>query len=171
MLSWHCDIRPACLFQLSISLSNENIMDPLNITFPFIWNPKVCFEINLIYKMFKVSIFSLIYCFQQCFIMIDFVTDISFAGHGNFVSSICVVPANKQCDQPLVATGCTDSSIRLFAFGQKQPVAQLIGHSSNVSSLRAGSRGIILSGSWDSTVKQWLNHSCVQTMAGMATKI
>ena len=90
----------------------------------------------------------------------------SSAGHGCFVSSICILPPNKHCEQALIATGATDSTIRLFGLDQAQPVAQLVGHSGNVSALKAGPNGLLISGSWDSTVKQWLKENCVQTMAG-----
>ena len=99
--------------------------------------------------------------------MLSYCLELAFAGHGNFVSSICLIAPHAHCEETLVATGCQDASIRLFSLSQKQPVNQLLGHTGNVSALRSGgSRGMIVSGSWDSSVKQWLQGNCVQTMNG-----
>ncbi|CAG5130369.1 unnamed protein product [Candidula unifasciata] len=87
-------------------------------------------------------------------------------GHSNFVSSICVIPPDDTYPQGLIATGSNDKSILAYIPGVPDPVFKLTGHEGNVCALASGKFGFLLSGSWDTTARVWLNQKCVMVLEG-----
>ncbi|XP_014010967.2 phospholipase A-2-activating protein isoform X1 [Salmo salar] len=66
----------------------------------------------------------------------------------------------------LIATGGNDHNICVFTLDQPQPLFTLKGHKNTVCALSSGKFGTLLSGSWDTTAKVWLNEKCMMTLQG-----
>nr|XP_008101669.1 PREDICTED: phospholipase A-2-activating protein isoform X2 [Anolis carolinensis] len=88
------------------------------------------------------------------------------SGHSNFVSSVCVIPPSDLYPRGLVATGGNDNNICIFTLDNSAPLYVLKGHKNTVCSLSSGKFGTLLSGSWDTTAKVWLNDKCMMTLQG-----
>ncbi|XP_029975404.1 phospholipase A-2-activating protein [Salarias fasciatus] len=88
------------------------------------------------------------------------------SGHSNFVSCVCIIAPNETYPRGLVATGGNDNNICVFTLDQPQPLFTLKGHKNTVCTLSSGKFGTLLSGSWDTTAKVWLNEKCMMTLQG-----
>ncbi|XP_074850154.1 phospholipase A-2-activating protein isoform X2 [Carettochelys insculpta] len=88
------------------------------------------------------------------------------SGHSNFVSSVCIIPPNEIYPRGLIATGGNDHNICIFTLDTTAPLYVLKGHKNTVCSLSSGKFGTLLSGSWDTTAKVWLNDKCMMTLQG-----
>ncbi|XP_028911100.1 phospholipase A-2-activating protein isoform X2 [Ornithorhynchus anatinus] len=88
------------------------------------------------------------------------------SGHSNFVSCVCIIPASDIYPRGLVATGGNDHNICVFTLDRSSPLYVLKGHKNTVCSLSSGKFGTLLSGSWDTTAKVWLNDKCMMTLQG-----
>nr|XP_006127304.1 phospholipase A-2-activating protein [Pelodiscus sinensis] len=88
------------------------------------------------------------------------------SGHSNFVSCVCVIPSNENYPRGLIATGGNDHNICIFTLDNTTPLYVLKGHKNTVCSLSSGKFGTLLSGSWDTTAKVWLNDKCMMTLQG-----
>ncbi|CAH8511329.1 unnamed protein product [Dicrocoelium dendriticum] len=85
-------------------------------------------------------------------------------GHQNYVSAVA---AHAPTDGiPLIYTGSNDNSIRAYSLGHSQPDFTLIGHTDTVCALTVDPNGILVSGSWDKSVKVWRDRNCVGTIQG-----
>ncbi|XP_029462252.1 phospholipase A-2-activating protein isoform X2 [Rhinatrema bivittatum] len=87
-------------------------------------------------------------------------------GHSGFVSSVCIIPASDNYPRGLIATGGNDHNICVFTLDNPNPLYVLKGHRNTVCSLSSGKFGTLLSGSWDTTAKVWLNDKCMMTLQG-----
>ncbi|XP_046904858.1 phospholipase A-2-activating protein [Hypomesus transpacificus] len=87
-------------------------------------------------------------------------------GHSNFVSCVCMIAPSETYPRGLIATGGNDHNICVFSLDQPQPLFTLKGHKNTVCTLSAGKFGTLLSGSWDTTAKVWLNEKCMMTLEG-----
>ncbi|XP_026569208.1 phospholipase A-2-activating protein isoform X1 [Pseudonaja textilis] len=87
-------------------------------------------------------------------------------GHSNFVSCVCVIPPSDLYPRGLIATGGNDNNICIFTLDKPTPLYVLKGHKNTVCSLSSGKFGTLLSGSWDTTAKIWLNDKCMMTLQG-----
>uniref|UniRef100_G3Q7X6 PFU domain-containing protein n=1 Tax=Gasterosteus aculeatus aculeatus TaxID=481459 RepID=G3Q7X6_GASAC len=90
----------------------------------------------------------------------------SLSGHSNFVSCVCIITPSETYPRGLIATGGNDNNICVFTLDQSQPLFTLTGHKSTVCTLSSGKFGTLLSGSWDTTAKVWLNEKCMMTLQG-----
>ncbi|XP_072173006.1 phospholipase A-2-activating protein-like [Diadema setosum] len=88
------------------------------------------------------------------------------SGHQNFVSCVCVLPPSEKYTQGLIMTGSNDAKIHAYTLESPMPVYKLEGHKNTVCALAAGKFGTLLSGSWDTTAKVWLNERNVMTLQG-----
>ncbi|XP_064147893.1 phospholipase A-2-activating protein isoform X2 [Loxodonta africana] len=88
------------------------------------------------------------------------------SGHSNFVSCVCILPSSDIYPQGLIATGGNDHNICVFSLDSPAPLYILKGHKNTVCSLSSGKFGTLLSGSWDTTAKVWLNDKCMMTLQG-----
>ncbi|XP_032069601.1 phospholipase A-2-activating protein isoform X2 [Thamnophis elegans] len=88
------------------------------------------------------------------------------SGHTNFVSCVCVIPPSDLYPRGLIATGGNDSNICIFTLDKSTPLYVLKGHKNTVCSLSSGKFGTLLSGSWDTTAKVWLNDKCMMILQG-----
>ncbi|XP_061566356.1 phospholipase A-2-activating protein [Cololabis saira] len=88
------------------------------------------------------------------------------AGHSNFVSCICVIAPSDTYPRGLIATGGNDKNICVFTLDRPQPLYTLQGHKDTVCALSSGKFGTLLSGSWDTTAKVWLNEKCMISLEG-----
>uniref|UniRef100_A0A1A8L2W5 Phospholipase A2-activating protein n=1 Tax=Nothobranchius pienaari TaxID=704102 RepID=A0A1A8L2W5_9TELE len=88
------------------------------------------------------------------------------SGHSNFVSCVCIITPNETYPRGLIATGGNDNNICVFSLDQPQPLFTLQGHKNTVCTLASGKFGTLLSGSWDTTAKVWLNEKCMMTLQG-----
>ncbi|XP_037539850.1 phospholipase A-2-activating protein [Nematolebias whitei] len=88
------------------------------------------------------------------------------SGHSNFVSCVCVIAPNETYPRGLIATGGNDNNICVFTLDRPQPLFTLQGHKNTVCTLSSGKFGTLLSGSWDTTAKVWLNEKCMMTLQG-----
>ncbi|ORY85101.1 WD40-repeat-containing domain protein [Protomyces lactucae-debilis] len=79
--------------------------------------------------------------------------------HNGFVNSIAT-------DGRLIISGGQDSIIYVVEQGQTEPMYTLVGHTSNVCALAVGPDGLIISGSWDGTVRLWKSGVCLETYEG-----
>uniref|UniRef100_A0A674EMQ7 Phospholipase A2-activating protein n=1 Tax=Salmo trutta TaxID=8032 RepID=A0A674EMQ7_SALTR len=82
-------------------------------------------------------------------------------GHENFVSCVCIIAPSDTYPRGLIATGGNDHNICVFTLDQPQPLFTLKGHKNTVCALSSGKFGTLLSGSWDTTAKVWLNEKFV----------
>ncbi|KAJ3286669.1 hypothetical protein HDU79_006312 [Rhizoclosmatium sp. JEL0117] len=91
-----------------------------------------------------------------------------YKGHGDFVNSLLYLGPTPEFPEGLIASGSKDKSINVFDPRQEdEPVFSLIGHTDTVCALaRDEATGGIISGSWDKTVKLWINWECVLTLTG-----
>ncbi|XP_076144610.1 phospholipase A-2-activating protein [Alosa pseudoharengus] len=87
-------------------------------------------------------------------------------GHTNFVSCVCIISPNETYPRGLIVTGGNDHNICVFSLDRPDPMYTLKGHKNTVCSLSAGRFGTLLSGSWDTTAKVWLNDKCMMTLQG-----
>ncbi|KAM4809172.1 phospholipase A-2-activating protein [Rhinophrynus dorsalis] len=88
------------------------------------------------------------------------------SGHSNFVSCVCIIPPSETYPRGLIATGGNDHNICVFSMDSPNPLYMLKGHKNTVCSLSTGKFGTLLSGSWDTTGKVWLNEKCMMTLQG-----
>nr|AAA39943.1 phospholipase A-2-activating protein [Mus musculus] len=88
------------------------------------------------------------------------------SGHSNFVSYVCIIPSSDIYPHGLIATGGNDHNICIFSLDSPMPLYILKGHKDTVCSLSSGKFGTLLSGSWDTTAKVWLNDKCMMTLQG-----
>ncbi len=88
----------------------------------------------------------------------------TYGGHSNYVSCVAVMPPNDMYKDGLVYTGCHDSKIRAFVPQSPVPDHVLEGHSATISSLFLSKNQTLLSCSWDTTAKVWLNKKNVFTL-------
>uniref|UniRef100_A0A8D3DNM3 Phospholipase A-2-activating protein n=1 Tax=Scophthalmus maximus TaxID=52904 RepID=A0A8D3DNM3_SCOMX len=88
------------------------------------------------------------------------------SGHSNYVSCVCMIAPTDTYPQGLIATGGHDNKICVFKLDQPQPLFTLEGHKDTVCALSSGKFGTLLSGSWDTTAKVWLNEKCMMTLQG-----
>uniref|UniRef100_G3TXR0 Phospholipase A-2-activating protein n=1 Tax=Loxodonta africana TaxID=9785 RepID=G3TXR0_LOXAF len=86
------------------------------------------------------------------------------SGHPNFVSCVCIIPSSDIYPHGLIATGGNDHNICVFSLDSPAPLYILKGHKNTVCSLSSGKFGTLLSGSWDTTAKVWLNDKCMMTL-------
>ncbi|XP_019410881.1 PREDICTED: phospholipase A-2-activating protein [Crocodylus porosus] len=87
-------------------------------------------------------------------------------GHSNFVSCVCIIPPSDLYPRGLIATGGNDHNICIFTVDSPTPLYVLKGHKNTVCSLSSGKFGTLLSGSWDTAAKVWLNDKCMMTLQG-----
>ncbi|NXM65623.1 PLAP protein, partial [Serilophus lunatus] len=92
-------------------------------------------------------------------------------GHSNFVSCVCIIPPSDLYPRGLIATGGNDHNICIFTVDNSAPLYILKGHKNTVCSLSSGKFGTLLSGSWDTTAKVWLNDRCMMTLQGHTAAI
>ncbi|XP_029311161.1 phospholipase A-2-activating protein [Cottoperca gobio] len=95
----------------------------------------------------------------------------SMSGHSNFVSCVCTIAPSETYPQGLIATGGNDNNICVFTLDQSQPIFTLTGHKNTVCTLSSGKFGTLLSGSWDTTAKVWLNEKCMMTLQGHSAAV
>uniref|UniRef100_A0A8C2Z6W6 Phospholipase A2-activating protein n=1 Tax=Cyclopterus lumpus TaxID=8103 RepID=A0A8C2Z6W6_CYCLU len=95
----------------------------------------------------------------------------SLSGHSNFVSCVCIIGPSETYPRGLIATGGNDNNICVFTLDQSQPLFTLTGHKSTVCTLSSGKFGTLLSGSWDTTAKVWLNEKCMMTLQGHSAAV
>uniref|UniRef100_UPI003AAED065 phospholipase A-2-activating protein isoform X2 n=1 Tax=Centroberyx gerrardi TaxID=166262 RepID=UPI003AAED065 len=93
------------------------------------------------------------------------------SGHSNFVSCVCIIAPSETYPRGLVATGGNDHNICVFTLDQPQPLFTLQGHKNTVCTLSSGKFGTLLSGSWDTTAKVWLNEKCMMTLQGHSAAV
>ncbi|XP_035746683.1 phospholipase A-2-activating protein isoform X2 [Egretta garzetta] len=93
------------------------------------------------------------------------------SGHSNFVSCVCIIPPSDLYPRGLIATGGNDHNICIFTVDSPAPLYILKGHKNTVCSLSSGKFGTLLSGSWDTTAKVWLNDRCMMTLQGHTAAI
>ncbi|KAM4637658.1 phospholipase A-2-activating protein isoform 5-T5 [Amazona ochrocephala] len=93
------------------------------------------------------------------------------SGHSNFVSCVCIIPPSELYPRGLIATGGNDHNICIFTIDNPAPLYILKGHKNTVCSLSSGKFGTLLSGSWDTTAKVWLNDRCMMTLQGHTAAI
>jgi len=94
----------------------------------------------------------------------EFLSSDPLVGHTNFVISVCVTQPDDNYPEGLIYTGSNDRSILAFVPNVPDPVFKLEGHAMAVSALFAGKFGTLLSGSWDTTAKVWVQQKCVMTL-------
>uniref|UniRef100_A0A3Q3G4N8 Phospholipase A2-activating protein n=1 Tax=Labrus bergylta TaxID=56723 RepID=A0A3Q3G4N8_9LABR len=93
------------------------------------------------------------------------------SGHSNFVSCVCMIAPSETYPRGLIATGGNDNNICVFTLDQPQPIFMLKGHKNTVCTLSSGKFGTLLSGSWDTTAKVWLNEKCMMTLEGHSAAV
>ncbi|XP_077290521.1 phospholipase A2 activator protein [Arctopsyche grandis] len=86
----------------------------------------------------------------------DFSNVVTYKGHNNFVSSVCVLPPCESHPEGLILTASNDKTILGYNIDDPIPVLVLKGHENTVCCVTTGHiPGIILSASWDSTGGIW----------------
>ncbi|KAJ3027276.1 UNVERIFIED_CONTAM: hypothetical protein HDU68_004141 [Siphonaria sp. JEL0065] len=103
----------------------------------------------------------------------NFLLRTSFGIHEHFVNSLLFLKPTPEHPEGLVASGSSDKSVVIVdPRHENDPLFMLLGHSDNVSCLAVDeATGGIISGSWDKTVKLWINYECVLTLEGHAQAV
>ncbi|KAJ2787351.1 WD repeat protein Lub1 [Coemansia interrupta] len=98
----------------------------------------------------------------------DFAEDAILVGHEGFVNSVAIIPPTSSSPSGLIATGGSDKNVFLWdPTNLAQPLETLRGHTSNVCTLSASKDGkVLVSGSWDTTAKVWMDGQCKYTLRG-----
>ena len=91
-------------------------------------------------------------------------TQMTYEGHTHYVSCIAVMQPNDTYPEGLIYTGSNDSRIRAYVPHKTSPDHELQGHSANVASLFVSKNQTLLSSSWDTTARVWLNQKTVMTL-------
>jgi phospholipase A-2-activating protein len=91
-------------------------------------------------------------------------TQVVYEGHTHYVSCVSVMPPNDEYKEGLIYTGSNDAKIRAYVPYSVQPDHTLEGHSATVASLFISKNQTLLSCSWDTTAKVWLNKRTVMTL-------
>ncbi len=91
-------------------------------------------------------------------------TQVTYEGHKSYVSCLAIMPPNETHPDGLIYTGSNDAMIRAYVPHNCSPDHVLQGHSANVSSLFVSKNQTLLSGSWDTTARVWLNQKTVMTL-------
>ncbi|KAF8569180.1 hypothetical protein P879_00711 [Paragonimus westermani] len=94
----------------------------------------------------------------------NFHSDTILRGHENYVSSVAfhtTVAGNQ-----FIYTGSHDKLIRAFIPGSTTATYCLAGHTDTVCALAVDTRGALISGSWDKSVKIWYDRQCLATIQG-----
>ena len=89
-----------------------------------------------------------------------------FKGHPTYVTSVCYRNADDLFKEGLIYTGSNDGKIRCYEPDRAEPVSILEGHTSCVSQLFISATKTLLSTSWDTTSRVWLNEKTVMTLNG-----
>ena len=79
-----------------------------------------------------------------------------YRGHTKYVSCAVYVEPSEEYPSGLIYTGCQDGKIRTFLPDVEEPLHLLEGHAENVTSIFVGKFGSMISGSWDTTAKVWM---------------
>ncbi|KAJ2523091.1 WD repeat protein Lub1 [Coemansia sp. RSA 2049] len=98
----------------------------------------------------------------------EFAQDKVLTGHRGSVRVVTVVPPTTENPNGMVATGGEDKTVCLWdPTDFTQPATRLTGHSDCISALAASADGTtVVSGSWDSTAKVWVDGVCKHTLVG-----
>jgi len=89
-----------------------------------------------------------------------------FKGHPTYVSSVCYRPPDQAFKHGVLYTGCNDGRIRVYEPDRPDPIDVLEGHTASVAKLFLSTTKTLLSSSWDSTARVWLNDKTVLTLKG-----
>lgn len=95
----------------------------------------------------------------------------SVSNHSNFVSAVCVTPPTPDHPSGVILTGSNDHTICAFTVDSPTCLYRLSGHGATVCALAASQFGTVISGSWDTTAKVWLNQKCVLTLQGHTASV
>ena len=79
-----------------------------------------------------------------------------YQGHPKYVSCAAFQEPSEEFPSGLIYTGCQDGKIRTFLPDVEEPLHLLEGHAENVTSIFVGKFGSMISGSWDTTAKVWM---------------
>lgn len=88
----------------------------------------------------------------------NYIKNAVMTGHGNFVSSVCIIDPSEKYPEGLVVTGSNDNHICVYLPGETQPLHKFQAHENTVCCLRTSlvnSTSSFLSSSWDITAKLW----------------
>ncbi|CAB0016835.1 unnamed protein product [Nesidiocoris tenuis] len=92
---------------------------------------------------------------------------VTLRGHKHFVTTVEFVPPSPSYARGLVATGSNDKKVCIYSLQDpsSEPLVTLEGHQGAISSLCAANAEILLSASWDGTVRLWnvSNFECTNT--------
>ncbi|TRY63728.1 hypothetical protein TCAL_07145 [Tigriopus californicus] len=83
--------------------------------------------------------------------------DRTLAGHQRYVTAVTVKEPDTQHPQGLIFTGSQDGHIRTYHPCSNNPIGDTEAHAANVSALFISKTGTLISGSWDTTAKVWVN--------------
>lgn len=83
--------------------------------------------------------------------------DRTLAGHDRYVTAVTVKEPDTKHPQGLIFTGSQDGHIRTYHPGSSNPIGDTEAHAANVSALFISKTGTLISGSWDTTAKVWVN--------------
>ncbi|KAL3312264.1 hypothetical protein Ciccas_009142 [Cichlidogyrus casuarinus] len=92
---------------------------------------------------------------------LTFDAETNFAGHSNYVSCVEYLKPSEYYPEGAIITGCNDNTIRIYTETSNLPVSVLKGHQDSISCLSTSPNGLIISGSWDCTVKVWRNSNAI----------
>ncbi|CAG0915094.1 unnamed protein product [Notodromas monacha] len=91
------------------------------------------------------------------------------SGHKHYVNAVVAIGACEQFPLGAILTGSMDGVVRVYGVGGGDPVRLFEGHKQSVTCLAVSSGGLVLSGSWDFSMKVWLNKEqqpCSKTLVG-----
>ncbi|GAM20636.1 hypothetical protein SAMD00019534_038110 [Acytostelium subglobosum LB1] len=101
-------------------------------------------------------------------------TSIVLHAHQHFVGALTQLKPNELLQQRLFASGGNDKMICVWdknavprgdsGIPSGSPILMLLGHTDSVSTLGTTHDGLLISGSWDKSVRVWDNNDCVCTL-------
>ncbi|ORE05478.1 PFU-domain-containing protein [Rhizopus microsporus var. microsporus] len=90
-----------------------------------------------------------------------------YLGHDHFVNSLAIIKPNEAFPEGLIVSSGSDKFINVYQPNQPaEPLYTLIGHTENVTTLKATPSGYIVSGSWDKKVIVWKGFQKAYSLEG-----
>ncbi|KAJ3129987.1 hypothetical protein HK098_007253 [Nowakowskiella sp. JEL0407] len=106
-----------------------------------------------------------------------FSSEKKFSEHSHFVNSLSFIKPSAKYPSGLLVSGSSDKTINVYDLTSPgtEPIYSLLGHTDNVNTLAVDDSNpespVIISGSWDKTVKIWKNFQCSNTLTGHSLAI
>ncbi|KAA6396594.1 MAG: putative prephenate dehydrogenase, partial [Streblomastix strix] len=95
-----------------------------------------------------------------------------FVGHTGAVHAVTYIPRNEEYPNGALVTGSYDNSMIIWDFETTDCIHFCEGHTNTVNVVKYWpERDVIVTGSWDNTIKVWKSGTCIETLIGHTGQI